>query len=90
MAKQNKKTKKLLLEDSRLVDVVDRFSSMSPVNTGANKLGYEIAHHLFDEFKNLGRDVNVNEIFNIAEGLSLEISNKYMIIDKNISKKFKK
>lgn len=91
MAKQNKKIeKKLLFEDSTLADVVNRFSSMSPVNTGANKLSYEISHYLFDKFKNIESDVSVNEIFHISEKLSLEISNKYMLIDKNISKKYKK
>lgn len=91
MAKQNKKIeKKLLFEDSTLGDVVNRFSSMSPVNTGANELSYEISHYLFDKFGNIESDVSVNEIFHISEKLSLEISNKYMLIDKNISKKYKK
>jgi len=92
MAKQNKKQKekKLFFEDSTLVDVVNRFSSLSPVNTGANELSYEISHYLFDKFKNIESDISVNEVFHISERLSLEISNKYMLIDKNISKKYKK
>ena len=90
MKKPIRKQKKLLFEDSTLVDVVNRFSSMSPVNTGANQLRNEIAHYLFDELKNVEGNISVKDTFNISNELSGEISKKYMLIDKNISKKYKK
>ena len=83
--KHKKETKKLLLEDSTLKDIIERFKDSPQLYHSSHSLSKDIGYYMLDFSRNdeeEGKNIKIKTILEISNYLESKLNNDYFIIKK--------